>query len=177
MIKLTRLDLDFILTQIDMSFAGQFPANPILSFGLRQIAGTSNNLAAGQSTFGASNVLFPTLTDPIFQSAQFGTSYAQTSGVVVDSAPRTISLLIASQNAVAAAGADGIVGTADDTFVSGNKAAFTSQQRALSFLGQGYQNYTLPGADGVYGTADDTGTSFAGLDGKSGATAFTATAG
>ena len=44
-------------------------------------------------------------------------------GVVVDSAPRTISLLIASQNDVVSAGADGILGTADDVFVSGNKAA------------------------------------------------------
>ena len=102
-------------------------------------------------------MVFPTLTDPIFQKAQSGTNYAQTSGIVINSAPRTISLLIASQNAVVAAGADGILGTADDVFVSGNKAAFTSQQRALSFLGQGYQNYTLPGADGIYGTADDTG--------------------
>jgi hypothetical protein len=92
--------------------------------------------------------VFPSLTDQIFQAAQFGTNYAQTSGVVVDSAPRTISLLVASQNDVVAAGADGILGTADDVFVSGNKAAFTSQQRALSFLGAGYQNLTLPGADG-----------------------------
>src|SRR5471030_660036 len=143
-VKLTKLDLDYILAQIDLSFAGQFPANPILSFGLREIAGTNNNLAARQSTFGSSNVLFPTLTDPVFQAAQFGTNYAQTSGIVVDSTPRTISLLIASQNAVVAAGADGILGTADDTFVSGNLAAFTSQQRALSFLGAGYQNLTLP---------------------------------
>ena len=175
-IKLTSLDLDFILTQIQMAEAGQVPVNPLLSFGLREVAGTNNNLAAGQSTFGASDVVFPALTDQMFQSAQGGTSYSQTSGFVVDSSPRTISLLIASQNAKVAAGADGIVGTADDTFVSGNLAAFTSQQRALSFLGQGYQNYTLPGADGVYGTADDTGTTFTGLDGKLGATAFIATA-
>ena len=164
-IKLTRLDLDYILTQIEMAEAGQVPVNPLLAFGLREVAGTNNNLAPGQTTFGASDLVFPTLTDPMFQKAQFGTSYSQTSGVVVDAAPRTISLLVASQNAVAGAGADGILGTADDTFVSGNQAAFTAQQRALSFLGQGYQNYTLPGADGIYGTADDTGTTFAGPDG------------
>ena len=46
-VKLTKLDLNYILAQIDLSFAGQEPANPILSFGLRQIAGTNNNLAAG----------------------------------------------------------------------------------------------------------------------------------
>ena len=69
-IKLTRLDLDYILTQIQMAEAGQLPVNPLLSFGLREVAGTNNNLAPGQSTFGASDVVFPTLTDPMFQTAQ-----------------------------------------------------------------------------------------------------------
>src|ERR1700760_4704574 len=99
-IKLTRLDLGYILTQIEMSEAGQVPVNPLLSFGLREVAGTNNNLAAGQSTFGAADVVFPTLTDPLFQNAQNGSTYAQTSGIVTDSAPRTISLLVASQGAV-----------------------------------------------------------------------------
>jgi hypothetical protein len=175
-IKLTRLDLNYILTQIEMAEAGQFPINPLLPFGLRQVAGTNNNLAAGQSTFGSADVAFPTLTTPLFQKAQATTDYAQTSGLVIDSSPRTISLLIASQNAnnpltmtaaqkTTAAGADGILGTADDVFVNGSAAAFAAQQRALGFLGDGYQNYTLPGADGIYGTADDTGTTFAGPDG------------
>ena len=66
---------------------------------------------------------------------------------------------------ITAAGVDGILGTADDVFVSGNAAAFAAQQGALGALGAGYQNYTLPGADGIYGTADDTGTTFAGPDG------------
>jgi Ca2+-binding RTX toxin-like protein len=169
LIKITRLDLDYILTQIEMAEAGQPPVNPLLSFGLREVAGTNNNLVAGQSTFGASGQPFPTLTTPILQNAQFGTSYAQTTpGLVIDATPRTISMLIASQNAVAGAGADKILGTADDVFVSGNAAAFAAQQRGLSFLGAGYQNYTLPGADGIYGTADDTGTTFAGPDGVMG---------
>ena len=43
-VKLTRLDLDFILTQIQMAEAGQPPVNASLSFGLREIAGTNNNL-------------------------------------------------------------------------------------------------------------------------------------
>ena len=151
-IKLTRLDLDYILTQIQMAEAGQVPVNGQLSFGLRQVAGTNNNLAPGQSTFGSSDVVFPTLTDPLFQNAVgTNTSYAQTSGLVIDATPRTISVLVASQNAKVAAGADGILGTADDTFVSGNAAAFAAQQRGLSFLGAGYQNYTLPGKDGKHG--------------------------
>src|SRR3954447_11391043 len=98
-IKITRLDLDYILTQIERAEAGQLPVNPLLSFGLREVAGTNNNLAPGQSTFGSSDVLFPTITDPMFQNAQSGTNYAQTSGLVMDAAPRTISLLVASENA------------------------------------------------------------------------------
>ena len=124
-IKLTRLDLDYILTQIQMAEAGQVPVNPLLAFGLRQVAGTNNNIAPGQTNFGASGQIFPTLTDQMFRSAVYNpgsgqppivTSYAQTSGTVIDAAPRTISLLVASQNAVAGAGADGILGTADDVF-------------------------------------------------------------
>ena len=138
-IKLTRLDLDYILTQIQMAEAGQDPVNPLLSFGLREVAGTNNNLAAGQSTFGSSLQPFPTLTDPMFQNAQVGTSYAQTSGLVVDAQPRMISELIASQNA------------------SNPAAACRAAGSSSSHLGAGYQNHTLPGADGIYGTADDTG--------------------
>ena len=37
-IKLTRLDLSFILTQIEMAEADQTPVNPLLSFGLREVA-------------------------------------------------------------------------------------------------------------------------------------------
>ena len=62
-IKLTRLDLDFILTQIQMAEAGQVPVNPLLSFGLREVDGTNNNLTAGGSNFGSSFQPFPTLTD------------------------------------------------------------------------------------------------------------------
>ena len=119
---------------------------PLLSFGLREVAGTNNNLSAGGSTFGSSLQPFPTITDPIFQSAQGGTSYSQTSGLVVDAQPRMISNLIANQT-------------------SANPAALAAQQTQLSQLGDGYVNHTLPGADGIYGTADDTGTTFAGPDG------------
>ena len=85
-IKLTRLDLDYILTQIQMAEAGQFPVNPLLSFGLRTVDGTMNNMAPGQSTYGSSFQTFPSVTDPLFQTAQamapgaLPTSYAQTKG-------------------------------------------------------------------------------------------------
>ena len=48
-IKLTRLDLDYILTQIQMAEAGQVPVNPLLSFGLRQVNGINNNLYGSRS--------------------------------------------------------------------------------------------------------------------------------
>ena len=140
-VKLTRLDLDYILQQIQMAEDGQTPVNPLLSFGLRTVQGIDNNLSAGGALFGSAFQAFPALTDQMFRPAQFGTNYAQTSGFVVDLQPRTISLLIAAQNAVAGPGADGVVGTPDDTFVSGNAAAFAAQQRALGLLGPGYQKH------------------------------------
>ncbi|MBI4934230.1 MAG: choice-of-anchor D domain-containing protein [Actinobacteria bacterium] len=95
-------------------------ANPLLSFGIRTVDGSCNNLQAGQETFGASDQAFPRLTQPSFQPAEDitpslpvgppgPTSYAQTTGSVVDSEPRTVSNLIVDQTsdnpaAVAAAG-------------------------------------------------------------------------
>jgi hypothetical protein len=145
-IKITRLDLGYILTQIQMAEAGVDPVNPLLSFGLREVAGTNNNLSAGGSTFGSSLQPFPTITDPIFQNAQGGTSYAQTSGLVVDAQPRQISVLIATQTA-------------------NNAAAVAAQEVQLGQLGAGYLNLTQAGADGIFGTADDTGTLVPGADG------------
>ncbi len=141
-VKLTRLDLDYVLVQIKMAEAGQPPVNPLLSFGLRTVSGTGNNLVPGQTTFGSTDQVFPTVTDPVFQTAQsFGpgqpnTTYAQTSGFVVDAQPRMISNLISDQTA-------------------NNPAAVAAQKQQISFLGAGYQNTTLPGADGIYGTTDD----------------------
>ena len=95
-------------------------ANPALSFGLRTVDGSCNNLQPGQETWGAADQTFPRLTTPAYRNAEpitaalpvgppGPTSYAQTSGSVVDSEPRVISNLIADQTstnpaAVAAAG-------------------------------------------------------------------------
>jgi Ca2+-binding RTX toxin-like protein len=136
-VKFTRVDLDYILQQILMAEAGQPPVNPLLSFGLRTVDGTGNNLVAGQSTYGSTDQVFPTVTDPLLQNAQFGTSYSSTSGLVIDAQPRMISNLIADQTA-------------------NNPAAMAAQAQQSSFLGAGYQNNTSAGADGTYGTADDT---------------------
>ena len=136
-VKFTRLDLNYILAQIQMAEAGQPPVNPLLSFGLRTVDGTGNNLVAGQGTFGSTDQLFPTVTDPLLQNAgSFGpgqptTSYTQTTGYVVDGQPRLISNLISDQTGE-------------------NAAAVAAQQQAFAFLGAGYQR-TTPGADGIFG--------------------------
>ncbi|HZX54247.1 MAG TPA: hypothetical protein VFE86_06185, partial [Ilumatobacteraceae bacterium] len=87
----------------------QIPS-PLLSFGLRTVDGSCNNLQPGQETFGAADQAFPRLTTPFFRPAEAAvvpglgpvggpglTSYAQTNGSVVDSEPRTISNLIVDQ--------------------------------------------------------------------------------
>ena len=91
--------------------------NPLLSFGLRTVDGSCNNLQPGQGTYGAADQVFPRLATPVFKAAEdasaFGgapnSSYAQTSGSVADSQPRMISNLIVDQTstnpaAVAVAG-------------------------------------------------------------------------
>ena len=130
-------DLKFILKQIKISenhvanttsatgpcgaLLGTGPdqiASPMLSFGLRTVDGSCNNLQAGQQNYGAADQLFPRLTTPTFRNAEdsppgFGpshpTSYTQTSGSVFDSSPRLVSNLIVDQTAknpaaIAAAG-------------------------------------------------------------------------
>jgi len=91
-----RVDLDFILKQIEMAEAGQPPVSPHLAFGLRELLGTDNNTQTGiggpTSTFGAADQSMPLFApdDQIF-TAQYlpGTQF------VFDSQPRTISNLIA----------------------------------------------------------------------------------
>src|SRR4051794_15975091 len=91
----------------------------LTSYGLRTVDGSCNNLKAGDENFAASDQVFPRLTTPRFRAAEsvptgFGppgpTSYAQKSGNVFDSQPRTVSNLIVDQTstnpaAIAAAGA------------------------------------------------------------------------
>src|SRR3979411_2548621 len=130
MVKFNRIDLEYILRQIEQAEAGQGPVNPHLAFGLREVLGTNNSSIADQAFFGAADRLFPRVTEAFFRTADpsaFGppggpaTSYAQTSGFVFDSAPRTISNLIADQTA-------------------NNAAALQAQEHALAKLGSGYLN-------------------------------------
>lgn len=143
-------DLDFILEQIRRAEAhaagatllGSGPdqvSSPLLPLGLRTVNGEFNNLVAGQESFGAADRLFPRLLAPFFRPAEAfdpdgpgpapasSTSYEQTSGLVADSRPRTISNLIADQstgNPAAAAAAAGTPGSeqANGQFFIPNRA-------------------------------------------------------
>src|SRR5215475_8799962 len=152
-VQFIRSDLEFILAQIEIAernAAGEslldILPNVEVPWGLRTVDGSFNNLVTGQDGFGSADTTFPRLTDPVFRTAEAGTSYAQTNGTVIDSTPRTISNLIVDQTAnnpaavataVADPGPDGIAGTADD------------------ILNDGVQVVTSPGLDGLFGTPDD----------------------
>jgi len=93
-------------------------ASPLVSFGLRTVDGSCNNLVAGQEQNGAADQLFPRLTTSVYSDAEpvspgFGapgpSSYKQKKGFVFDSQPRTVSNLVSDQTstnpaAIAAAG-------------------------------------------------------------------------
>src|SRR5262244_3306778 len=105
-VQFIRSDLEFILAQIriaERNAAGEslldILPNVEVPWGLRTVDGTLNNLMPGQSEFGAADNSFPRLTDPVFRPAEAGTSYNQTSGLVIDSQPRVISNLIVDQTA------------------------------------------------------------------------------
>src|SRR5262245_36099855 len=106
MASFIKSDLEFILQQIFFaerhaageSLASMLP-NPEVAFGLRTVDGTFNNIVLGRSEFGAADTIFPRLTDPVFRTAEAGTTYLQTSGLVIDSQPRTISNLIVDMTA------------------------------------------------------------------------------
>ncbi|WP_324730757.1 peroxidase family protein [Pseudomonas paeninsulae] len=226
MANFIKSDLEFILQQILISEAHaagtpliDLLPNTEVGFGLRTVDGSFNNLIDGRTDFGAADTLFPRLLTPVFNAAEGGTSYTQTSGLVFDSQPRIISNLIVDQTAnnpaaVAAAagndgatvvvspGLDGVFGNADDQDVflipniapdEGLSAPFNQW---MTFFGQFFDhgldlvtkggngtvfmqlqpddplfvpgsptNFMVltratqvagPGADGILGTADDT---------------------
>lgn len=79
MVTYIRSDLEFILDQIKIAEAhaagqplygpgGLVPAYN-LSFGLRTVDGSYNHLLPGQEKWGASNVQFPSLLDPVYRPA------------------------------------------------------------------------------------------------------------
>ncbi|GAA2175481.1 hypothetical protein GCM10009784_18010 [Arthrobacter parietis] len=119
----TTSDLAFILRQIKIAEAhvrnttsetgpcgallgtgpDQVPG-PLVSYGLRTVDGSCNNLQAGREDFAESNRLFPRLTTPDYLDADDGAIIRQPGpttydgvGNVVDAAPRVISNLIVDQ--------------------------------------------------------------------------------
>ncbi|WP_044870706.1 peroxidase family protein [Pseudomonas sp. LFM046] len=144
----TQSDLAFILDQIviaERNAAGEnlqsLLPNVRVPFGLRTVLGTENNVLQSQTEFGAADTVFPRLTTPNFRAADAGTSYTQTSGLVIDSQPRTISNLIVDQTAsnpaaVAATfdpGLDGILGTADDVLKVGAQVVTGTRTDGTTF--------------------------------------------
>ncbi|AFY18927.1 peroxidase family protein [Pseudomonas sp. UW4] len=159
-LHMVRSDLNFILDQIKIAEADA-AGQDILSLlpniraplGLRTVDGSNNNLlnldGINNTEFGAADNLFPRVTDPVFNPAEQGTSYAQDNGIVIDSQPRTISNLIVDQTsnnpaAYATAfdpGADGVLNFG----LAGND----------DVLKDGVSIVASPGLDGEFGTADD----------------------
>ena len=122
----TPADLAFILKQIKIAehhaktytaadpcagLVGTGPnqiPSPMVSYGLRTVDGSCNNLIAGHEKYGTADQPFPRLTQPDFEKAEpvpagypgqpgASTSYAQKKGYVYDSQPRMISNLIVDQ--------------------------------------------------------------------------------
>jgi hypothetical protein len=123
----TPSDLAFILKQIKIAehhAATYTPENPcgtlvgngpnqiptpLVSYGLRTVDGSCNNLIAGQERFGSADQKFPRLTTAEFKDAEpvppggfrgtpgAPTSYKFKKGFVYDSQPRVISNLIVDQ--------------------------------------------------------------------------------
>ncbi|ROR90249.1 fibronectin type III domain protein [Nocardioides aurantiacus] len=82
--------------------ANQIPDNGVgvtLPWGLRTVSGICNNIEDDQSHYGQADRTFPRLVAKKQRAAENGTSYAQTSGTVRDSEPRTVSNLIVDQTA------------------------------------------------------------------------------
>src|SRR5256886_15270661 len=112
--------------------------DPQLPRGLRTVDGSFNNLVPvpDQHLFGASDQVFPRRTTPAFRAAEAGTSYAQTSGDVIDSQPRIATNLIVDQSAanpaaVAAAtnpcGSGGFVCSTPTSLAAGTAPGFSAR--------------------------------------------------
>ncbi|WP_085725895.1 peroxidase family protein [Pseudomonas sp. R37(2017)] len=161
-LHMVRSDLNFILDQIKIAEA-EASGQDILSLipnirsplGLRAVDGSNNNLlnlnGNNHTEFGAADNVFPRLSDPVFNPAEGGTSYTQTSGLVIDSQPRTISNLIVDQTANNAAA----YATAFDPGLNGHLDFGVVGPLNDDVLKDGVQIVKSPGLDGQFGTLDD----------------------
>jgi Ca2+-binding RTX toxin-like protein len=148
MASFIKSDLEFILEQIliaERHAAGEDLAsmlpNTELPFGLRTVTGEFNNLIAGRTGFGTADLTFPRMLAAVFRPAEnvtidldgpgpltvgTPTSYAQTSGFVFDSQPRTISNLIVDQTASNPAAVAAAAATPGSELVTGTRADGTT---------------------------------------------------
>ena len=84
-----RSDIDFILAQIQFEFAGLTPVSPTLPTGLRNPSSGGNNLVGCQDQFGAADKLLARASgESRSREAEAGTSYQQTSGIVIGAQAR-----------------------------------------------------------------------------------------
>ncbi|MGF6092986.1 peroxidase family protein, partial [Pseudomonas sp. 18173] len=161
-LHMVRSDLNFILDQIKIAEADA-AGQDILSLipnirsplGLRAVDGSNNNLmnlnGNNHTEFGAADNIFPRLTDPVFNPAEGGTSYAQNTGLVIDSQPRTISNLIVDQTANNPAA----YATAFNPGLNGHLDFGVVGPLNDDVLKDGVHIVASPGLDGQFGTADD----------------------
>ncbi|UUZ74667.1 hypothetical protein LP414_20225 [Polaromonas sp. P1(28)-13] len=116
-VHLIHSDLQFILDQIvivERDAAGEnlldLIPNSRVAFGLRTVDGSFNNLVQGQTEFGASDNVFPRMTDPVFRPG-----YEATTGLVTDPQPRIISNLIVDQTITNPAAVEAFVAAGQGT--------------------------------------------------------------
>ncbi|PVZ57188.1 heme peroxidase [Pseudomonas sp. B1(2018)] len=161
-LHMVRSDLNFILDQIKIAEA-EASGQDILSLipniraplGLRAVDGSNNNLlnlnGNNHTEFGAADNVFPRLSDPVFNPAEGGTTYASNGGLVIDSQPRTISNLIVDQTSNNPAA----YATAFDPGLNGHLDFGVVGAGNDDVLKDGVRIVASPGLDGQFGTADD----------------------
>lgn len=160
-VSFNRTDLEFLLQQIRLAETGQAPVNVHLAFGLREVAGTNNNLVPGQSTYGSADQVFPRVGSPVFRTVLVnidGTPFDPNPGTPGDVAQTSYQQTSADPSAnpfldLLGAGVviDGEPRTISNLIADqsiNNPAALLTAQQFLAQLGDGYtvQN-TLPGYD------------------------------
>ncbi|MGA0840752.1 MAG: hypothetical protein ACO3P1_12755 [Pseudomonadales bacterium] len=146
-ITLTPVDIEFLLAQLTLP--NNTPLTPIDATGIRDPRGDNNNLF--NPTWGAADQLFTRVTTPVWGTAEgtftvvngpFGPSfvvepnpisYAVRNVNLVDSAPRTISNLVADQS-VDALRAVGLV-TSLDPVIAAQQAELTVQDNPYNPAG------------------------------------------
>ncbi|MBU9697664.1 hypothetical protein GU927_007370 [Rhodobacteraceae bacterium HSP-20] len=132
------------LVEIQRQTMEQLISSPLVPYGLRTVTGELNNYQPGYVFNGTSDQAMVRLLQPFYMDAEAsprtgeGTSYAQLSGSVYDSEPRTVSNLVADQSlynpaAISAALAiNGVIGAAN---LTATQEIYTAVKAALAEAG------------------------------------------